>query len=379
VAPALFALAVAWTALPLAGAMHRAEIARAALVGALVAIFARAMDDALNGSRALTVTSPAALGVALAFVGAATAFAAAWAARGEDDEARAFLWATLLPSLFLVAGLSSLPDARGVVGAAVCLGWTVLGFGAARSLDNSDHEASRRFPLVVAGWSSGAAVLLALSPRPVAAAIGLAAHGAAWAFFAARERSRLTLVPAATSVALAAWWAAVLLDQRPRYAYVPFLTTASLAALAAVLAVAALGAAVARGAWRHPLPLKNPRGAAVALTAAVAFLWGNAELAYAFSPDLATFLLIGYYAATGVAAILVGRRRTLAGARRVGLALAVFAALKALAQASGLSSVALRVGSYLLVGLFLLGVAYLYRATGDEGHASSVERRAAGA
>jgi uncharacterized membrane protein len=48
-----------------------------------------------------------------------------------------------------------------------------------------------------------------------------------------------------------------------------------------------------------------------------------------------------------------------------GLALAIYAALKAVAQASGLSAIGLRVGSYLLVGCFLLGVAYWYRAAGD--------------
>jgi hypothetical protein len=259
-----------------------------------------------------------------------------------------------------------MPNTRDVVGASVCLAWTALGFGAARAIGGSDYEESRRaYPLVVAGWSSAGAAILAFSQRPVLAAAALAAHGALWAFFAARERSRLTLLPAATSVLFAAWWAAALLDHRPAYAYAPFLTRESFAALAAVLGVAAFGAAAARGEWRRPLEVSNPRVAAVALGATAAFLWGNAELAHAFSPDLATFLLIGYYAATGVAAILVGRQRTLAGARRVGLALAVFAALKALAQASGLTSVGLRVGSYLLVGLFLLGVAYLYRATGE--------------
>ena len=51
--------------------------------------------------------------------------------------------------------------------------------------------------------------------------------------------------------------------------------------------------------------------------------------------------------------------------RRAGLALAIYAALKAVVQASGLSSVGLRVGSYLAVGGFLLGVAYWYRAAGE--------------
>ncbi len=48
-----------------------------------------------------------------------------------------------------------------------------------------------------------------------------------------------------------------------------------------------------------------------------------------------------------------------------GLALAVYAALKALVQVADLASVGLRVASYLLVGVFLLGVGYWYRSAGD--------------
>jgi hypothetical protein len=89
------------------------------------------------------------------------------------------------------------------------------------------------------------------------------------------------------------------------------------------------------------------------------------ELASAVSPDVSTFLLIFYYASCGVAAIFVGRRDSRSDLRRVGLALAIFAALKAVAQAYELAQVGLRVGSFLLVGGFLLAVAYWYRAAGD--------------
>jgi len=94
----------------------------------------------------------------------------------------------------------------------------------------------------------------------------------------------------------------------------------------------------------------------------VTFLWGNTELSRAYSADVATFLLILYYAAVGVAAIFVGRARGIRVLRQVGLGLAIFAALKAIADASSLA-IGLRVGSYLLAGLFLLAVAYWYRET----------------
>jgi len=93
----------------------------------------------------------------------------------------------------------------------------------------------------------------------------------------------------------------------------------------------------------------------------VALGWGREELRHAVSPALATFLLVAYYALVGVVTIGVGRARGSAGARRVGLALAVLAGLKAIVQVSGIDAIGLRVGSYLLVGAFLLGVAWWYR------------------
>ena len=92
----------------------------------------------------------------------------------------------------------------------------------------------------------------------------------------------------------------------------------------------------------------------------VTFLWGNEELSRAYSPDVSTFLSIGYYAVVGVAAIFIGRARGIRVLRHVGLGLAIFAALKAISEASSLA-IGIRVGSYLLAGLFLLAVAYWYR------------------
>jgi hypothetical protein len=49
----------------------------------------------------------------------------------------------------------------------------------------------------------------------------------------------------------------------------------------------------------------------------------------------------------------------------VGLALALYAALRAFVQTSAIDAIGLRVGSYLLVGGFLLAVGYWYRAAGS--------------
>jgi hypothetical protein len=96
----------------------------------------------------------------------------------------------------------------------------------------------------------------------------------------------------------------------------------------------------------------------------LAFPWGHLELRRAFSADVSTFLLIAYYASCGVFAIQQGRMRGEGRLRQVGLSLAVIAALYAIVAASSVEQIGLRVGSYLLVGAFLLGVAWWYRGEG---------------
>ena len=370
VAPPAFALLCAWIALALAGRDHRVPLARTLLAGALGALAARAVDVAAGGGRVWDVVPALVTTAALA---TATAFVAARLT--EEDDGRSVFWGAILPIAFLIVAVLALPESRGVLGAGVAGSWTLLSLAAAR-LD----LARRRQPaLVVAGAAATTAVVLGLARHPVAGVAGLALVGTLLALLAARlaergEPSRLVLFPSVFALVTGSLWAQTLLAQRPAYGYTPFLTRPSLAGLAAVGGWAAFAWIVARARWAQPTPIAVGAGATAgppipgrALVAALgvvaAFLWGREELARAFSRDLATFLLIGYYAAAGVAAIFVGRRRTVAGARRIGLALAVYAALKALSQSAGLDDVALRVGSFLVVGLFLLGVAYWYRAT----------------
>jgi uncharacterized membrane protein len=92
-----------------------------------------------------------------------------------------------------------------------------------------------------------------------------------------------------------------------------------------------------------------------------AIVWGRMEFAEAFSRDLATFLLIAYYAACGVVSIVIGRRVGIQRLRVAGLVLAIYAALKAVLHASDISGVLLRVAAYGAVGVFLLGAGYGYR------------------
>jgi hypothetical protein len=176
-----------------------------------------------------------------------------------------------------------------------------------------------------------------------------------------RIHTRLHAVPIALGLTTVTVWTFQQLLARVAYAYTPFLTMPSLAAAA----MSAAWLVVSWNAYRAELVDAGPgsvetRTAVRLAGSVVTFMWGNTELAHAYSADIATFLLILYYALVGVAAIFVGRARGIRILRHVGLGLAIFAALKAIAQASSLA-IGLRVGGSLLAGLFLLAVAYWYR------------------
>ncbi len=347
-APAVFALACAWGALVLGGRQHGPGLVRAYLFGGIPPLFWNWDADGVFLSH-----------LVLAAAGTLTLLFAVH--RTEEEGTSWIAGALLLPIGFLAAALAPLDDVSSSAGALVALGWAV-----AAAVTGWFADGRRREILwVVAAITSGTAIVLALLERDIAMIAALSAHGAAVSYIMRRERAGALLVPAMAAFALAmiALW--VQFDLRPPYAYTPFLTSASLGALAVTIGVFAVGWNVARTEWKGGRLPPRERSAAEGLGVAAAFVWGHVELAEAFSPDLATFLLIIYYAACGVAAIFIGRRSSLSDVRRIGLGLAIFAALKAVAQGYALATIGLRVGSFLLVGIFLLAVAYWYRAAGD--------------
>jgi hypothetical protein len=263
-----------------------------------------------------------------------------------------------VPLVFLFAALASLPDPESTAGVALALLWTALAAAIA-----AQAGPTRRDPhAFVAALCGGMALLLALPDDLAVMAPAFAVYGVFLVAAALRLRAPLVLVPAVLSLALATAQGARLLDDRPWYAYVPFLTLPSLVA-AVVVGLWIAAGAVAGQEGRRVTLLRDPEvsiGPRLwwGVAAVLAFLWGHEELAHAFSRDIANFLLIAYYAVVGVGAIAIGRRRDEAALRRTGLALAVFADLKAIFTAAQISAVGLRVGSYLLSGFFLLAVGY---------------------
>ena len=375
-APALFVLLAAWAVLLLAGRAHRSSLARRLLVVLVVPLVWRA-TTIVGGATYWDL-------VAIALAGVATLYVALRLRDAAQPWARTS--AALQPLLLAAGALAAVPTPANDTTALVAAAFALLALLAAASegavpalaapaarADDATTAAAARSPreaddplwavhVAVAVLLVALAAVILLRDAPVASVAALAALAAGSAWLARRGRVLAPFVPAVVTLAGALLRAADLLDARPAFEYVPFLTPASLAALCAVLAAWAVG----RLAAAH-LDARAAQERAIlrALGPAAAFGWGWLELARAISPDVAAFLVIAYLAVVGVGLILLGRRRGLPGGRRIGLGLAILAALMAIGEASDFASVGLRVGSYLLVGGFLLAVAYWYRAAGD--------------
>jgi hypothetical protein len=364
--PVLFALACALVPLALPDRRRRAGVALLHLTTALVALLALGLATGAGAPwlAAYALLATAGAPVALRFL------VPPERPPGRAARRDTLIAGVVLPLALLAAALIALPDPLSAAGAGAALAWALAAGVAAlvafRELPDPPraprvgaHVAAGGLaamlapPLLLGGWGARAEVLLVAL---------LAAHAALFAALLARVPQRVAALPALASLALAGVTAATLLRERPAFAYAPFLTLPSLAAALAVAGAAAL----AWGVRRAPASVgRTERRLLTLLPAVGALLWGREELARAGSPEFATFLLVGYFAAAGCVALAVGRARQVAGARQVGLALALYAAFKALAQASALQAVGLRVGSYLLVGAFLLGVGFWYRSAGE--------------
>jgi hypothetical protein len=199
-------------------------------------------------------------------------------------------------------------------------------------------------------------------PNPLAFVASLGALALVGTFLARDEESALPAIgPVLVLVGVAMSAIDQLASLRP-YAYTPFATRASASALVAVLSVAGSAVLLLRGSGSPSRVFTRANW--IGATAGLAFIWGRMEMVHAFSRDASTFLLTLYYAATGVAGIVAGRRTDSKGFRVAGLVVAIYAAAKAVIEASNISSLLLRVGCYAAVGVFLLGAAYLYRNAG---------------
>ena len=380
-APAVFVLLAAWTTLAVGGREHRSAIVRQLLLVLLLAV-------AWRGAQTVGSAFYPEL-VVVATLGAATLYAAL---RTRDvPQPLAEASALVQPALLLLAALSALAEPSGAGAAlvtalfAALAGLAALDAGAVPILRDAAGDPAgspaatgvaapvARRPVVAPIWAlhllvallmAGLALGFALEERPLLAVVALAALGAGAAWLARRAGESALLAAPFLVLVAATLWVGERLDAREARAFVPFVNGPALAALACVAAWWVTGRHAA-DVVRPPAWGATERTLLRALGPAAAFVWGWVELANAFTPEVSAFTLILYLATVGVFLILLGRRRAVPGSRKVGLALAVLAAFKAMGEASDFDAVGLRVGSYLLVGGFLLAVAYWYRAAGE--------------
>ncbi|MDQ6634949.1 MAG: hypothetical protein M3Z10_09365, partial [Gemmatimonadota bacterium] len=274
-------------------------------------------------------------------------------------------WRPLWTASALVLPLLSLAVAQTVstsrrAHAAVFGIWTVFALAAWQAERRRGEPTRGGAHLLAAGLLGTVAVGELLWPYPLGLVAGLIAWGLVMAASLHDELSPLPLIAVAVALGSAALSALDQLASRQAYAYVPFLTRSSASALIATLGLGIAGLLIARAPGERDTKWAD-RAVRLGAVAAFAILWGRMEMAQAFSPDLSTFLLIAYYAGCGLASILAGRILGVRPLRIAGLGLAIYAAVKAVVEASLIGGVLLRVGAYGAVGVFLLGAGYLYR------------------
>ena len=360
----LFGAVLALGALTLADWAWRGVLARAFLAAALVGV--------LIGWDAIP-TRPALLAFGVAGALLATTYAALWVADPEQP-----LWKASALSLPLLSlGVAVARADQGVGTTIVYLFWGIVALAmwrAERWREQRDRGGAHLL-LAILLIGMGAFEQFWSSPLALVGGLGVVGIGAAYL-----SRDEVSALPSVGVVLVLGGLAVSAMDQlaslRP-YAYTPFASRASASALVAVLSVA--GAAVLLGRARGIAAEIFQQPLRVGAIVALAFLWGRMELVHAISRDAGTFLLTLYYAASGVAGIVAGRRMDSKGLRVAGLAVAIYAGLKAVIEANDITGLALRVGCYAAVGAFLLGAGSLDRNAGGEGKPDLTGEPASGA
>lgn len=380
--PAIFVLACVGSALAVGGRGARSVLSRLWLLVLLLPLASR-------GTLAVGQATPRFDLVALAAIGTVALYLALRLRGARQTLGGAS--ALLQPTFLLLAAFLAIPHPLNGLAGALAAGWAAMAALAAwdaRDLTSwpgdAEPRAGRRIlardplpdvpavtHLFLAGLLSLGAVALALRDRPLLAAPAAVGHAMLAVLLLRRVRHPLLFLTPAFGLLAAAAWAHEQLELRPAYDYLPFASAASAAALAVVAGWWVCGWLL-RDSLDSPAVGTTERGLLAALGPVAAFAWVQVELARAFSPERAVFLLIAYYAVVGVLLIALGRRGDRMWLRRIGLGLAVLAAFKAIVEATEFESVGLRVGSYLLVGGFLMGVAYWYRGAGPSHPAPEV-------
>ena len=364
VVPVAFALACAITGFVALSGVQRASMVQACLAAAWAAV----VTFAGQGGPPEQVIASAWLAMAIAY--------ATVPGLGEAP-IQVMVGAVALPVGFLLAVIDAVPQSNEA--RAVLVGvWAISGATAGVIFDTlaratkpprsaRTEQTGAMLAAVSAVGEGAAAIILGLWGRdPAVGLIAIAAYATIVALIGIQRGWRTVLTTASVILGVAVVWSWYLLAPLPRFGALPFLTLTSVAAAVAAICTVVVGESVERA----PRVLWTGAAAATVLARArvceglAVFMWLRMEFAHVGSSAISASLLVAYYAVTGVGAVLVGRQRRIPSLRHAGLALAVYAALKAMLEASQLST-GLRIASYLSAGIFLLTVAYWYRNAAD--------------
>ena len=360
----LFGGALALGALLLSEPEWRGGLARAFLAAALLGV--------LFGWDSIP-WQPVGLTAAVSVGLLATTYAALWVDRPPQ-----ILWgasALALPLLSL-----GVAEARAVglaARSALFVGWGLVALAMWRAERWRSEPERAGVHLLLATLLVAIGTASWLWSNPLGLVSGLGGVAVVASFLARDEESPISAIGPVLVLCGVAMSAIDQLASLQAYVYTPFATRASASAFVALLSVAGSAALLVSG--RGSPGRVFSRANWVGATVGFAFIWGRMEMVHAFSRDASTFLLTLYYAATGVAGIVAGRRADSKGFRVSGLAVAIYAAAKAVIEATNIDNLLLRVGCYAAVGVFLLGAAYLYRDAGVGDEAVGASEPASGA
>jgi hypothetical protein len=351
--PPFFALACTWSAALLASAEYRTTLVRSYMTTMAVAMITAAVS-LIGGSQHAIDVAP------LALAGTVSLYLIQRPLSMQPEQW--LLDAVALPLALLSAALIANGGIDAPNGVTITLIWGVAAAGAALM-----NEQERRGPhYLIFGLTTLLSVAYLLRHETLLLGLGMTGHAIAMIFLMRKERSRLVGLPIAIGLIIAMVQARELIGDRPSYISNPFINPGAVLLLATILGWWRFFDAMATTEFVEGQTDDTWAALAKVFFPVALFIWGWIELGNTGSRDIATSLVTLYFAIVGVGAINYGRSRSVAIARHVGLVLCVVAAGMANSRVWGLDDIGIKAGTFVMVSLFMLGVAYWYRKAGEE-------------
>jgi len=351
--PPFFALACTWSAAVLAMAEYRTTLVRSYMTTMAVAMLSAAVSLVATGTHPVDVAP-------LALAGTVSLYLIQRPLSIQPEQW--LLDAVALPLALLAAALIANGGIDAPNGVAITLVWGIAAAGAALM-----NEQERRGPhYLVFALTTMVSVAYLLRHETLLLGLGLVGHAIAMIFLMRKEKTRLVSIAIVIALIVAMGQARDLLAARPTYISNPFVNPGSALLLLVILATWRFFDALAMVGDEKDEPDAGWQAIAKVFLPVALFIWGWYELGSTVSHDVATSLVALYFATVGVGAIHFGRIRSVPVSRHAGLGLCIVAAGMAIWRVRGLTDIGIKAGTFILVSLFMLAVAYWYRQAGEE-------------